>query len=106
MYPDRYTRHSLDTLLTEQAPVPVFEGLTPEAGQATMDVPKAGLAPPERDPLHRCDKRRKESNYEESSDGRDRSRLGAGARSSASRTARGRSRDNRRHSEGRSGEAV
>ncbi len=51
-------------------------------------------------------KRRKESNYEESSDCRDRSGFGAGARSSADRTARGRARDDRRHGEGRSEEAV
>ena len=68
MYPFRYMRRSLDTEARNRCADRRAQCLTSLSTRVSMWEPKAGGAPPERNPLNRQHTRRKESDHEESTD--------------------------------------
>src|SRR5262245_56142447 len=104
MYPLRYMRGALDTEVTDPCANRHLRCLTCTSTRVSMWEPKAGGAPPERNPLNRQLTRRKESDNEESSDWGNRGsvRTGRYDRSACSPA----DRNDRGYCEGRSEETV
>src|SRR5258707_8223115 len=107
MYPLRYMRGSLDTELRTRCADRHGRGLTCVSTRVSMGKPKAGGAPPERYSLSRQQPRRKDSDHEESIYGNCsgvRAREWSGA--DGSLCGRSTNRNDCRHGEGRSEEAL
>src|SRR5262245_38323528 len=100
MYPLRYMRGALDTEVGDPCANRRVHRLTYTSTRVSMWEPKAGGAPPERNPLNRQYTRRKESDHEESTDRSNCSSVGTGQHDRSACCSA--DRDDRGHCEGRS----